>query len=301
VPDTLDADDDNDGITDVVEGNVGSTTRDTDRDEIPDHLDLDSDGDGVYDLIENNGATLDMNGDGRIDATQGDEDRDGLATPADSNDRDASVITNLRVPVDTDGDRAADHLDRDSDNDCVPDNDPRERGAARIDPRVPSVSADDNCTMASTVCDRMNGMCVPGLRADAGSDASVDVAVVVDSSADVAVEATADVAVDAGVEAAVDVSGDSNEVSVDTGNDVSDVADVTTDVADVSDVAADVADVVDMADVLDATPSVEVAYQGGGCGCAVPGARNERTRNMVAFALALAMFARQRRPYRARA
>ena len=48
IPDREDADDDNDGILDVDEGE----DLDTDGDGIPNRIDLDSDGDGCKDVIE---------------------------------------------------------------------------------------------------------------------------------------------------------------------------------------------------------------------------------------------------------
>ena len=47
VGDTTDVDDDNDGITDILEGDT-----DTDGDGIPNRLDLDSDNDGCNDVVE---------------------------------------------------------------------------------------------------------------------------------------------------------------------------------------------------------------------------------------------------------
>lgn len=49
VPDSLDIDDDNDGILDIVEGDG---TIDTDNDGTPDSLDIDSDNDGIPDMVE---------------------------------------------------------------------------------------------------------------------------------------------------------------------------------------------------------------------------------------------------------
>jgi hypothetical protein len=63
-------------------------------------------------------------------------------------------------PVDTDTDGARDFLDTDSDNDCAPDWDSREDGAARTDASTPNSSADANCGMGFT-CNRMTGRCVP--------------------------------------------------------------------------------------------------------------------------------------------
>ena len=62
IPDELDLDDDNDGITDVLEG---GDTLDTDGDGTPNRIDLDSDGDGCNDINEA-GVTTDENNDGRV-------------------------------------------------------------------------------------------------------------------------------------------------------------------------------------------------------------------------------------------
>ena len=105
----LDFDDDNDGILDSIEG---EPTRDTDGDNIPDYLDIDSDNDGLPDMVEAQ-TTLgfelpineDANGDGwdsRWDSAEG-------GTPPPLPNFDAS---NDNIP---------DYLDRDSDNDTLPD------------------------------------------------------------------------------------------------------------------------------------------------------------------------------------
>jgi cysteine-rich repeat protein len=124
-PDYLDPDDDGDGIPTRVEARIEGMTP-GDADMIPAYLDRDSDGDGVFDAIER-GA-------------------DGT-TPADS---DGTVEMGGRP----------DFLDTDSDNDCVPDSDPREAGAARTDPAMPSMSASANCTAPTPVCDRSAGRCI---------------------------------------------------------------------------------------------------------------------------------------------
>jgi len=99
-----DLDDDNDGISDIVEGNV-----DTDGDSYPDHLDLDSDNDGLTDAYE--AKHPDLDGDGIIDGftdTNGDGQDDTAASLPQS------------VP-DTDADGKADYIDIDSDNDGLTD------------------------------------------------------------------------------------------------------------------------------------------------------------------------------------
>jgi cysteine-rich repeat protein len=122
VADNVDADDDNDGITDVVEG-----SGDADGDMIPNSRDLDSDGDGLFDIFETGNDARDTNRDGRVDAA-GDVDGDGLATVFDTNDADRMVITSNVVPRNSDAmvtapngvsDTIADYLDDDDDGDGV--------------------------------------------------------------------------------------------------------------------------------------------------------------------------------------
>ncbi|MCA9730551.1 T9SS type A sorting domain-containing protein [candidate division KSB1 bacterium] len=101
VIDLFDTDDDNDGISDLVEGN-GAV--DYDRDNYPDSRDLDSDNDGIPDNIEAQSTS------GWIAASQQDDDSNGMD--------DAYGVTGL-TPVDTDNDGLADYRDPDSDNDGV--------------------------------------------------------------------------------------------------------------------------------------------------------------------------------------
>jgi len=93
------ADVDNDGLADVID--LGSTSSlanpDTDGDGLPDFLDLDSDNDGITDLFEAGGN--DYNGDGKLDAF-GDTDGDGLGNSVDS-DNGGSALP--YTDTDTDG------------------------------------------------------------------------------------------------------------------------------------------------------------------------------------------------------
>ncbi|RRB02026.1 beta strand repeat-containing protein [Larkinella rosea] len=105
--DSCDQDDDNDGITDVVEYGTADASLDTDGDGIPDIRDLDSDNDGIPDVIEGGGTDADLDGkaDGGVDITTG--------IPS-------SAGTGL-TPPDTDGDTRKDFQDLDSDNDGIND------------------------------------------------------------------------------------------------------------------------------------------------------------------------------------
>ena len=124
IPDSLDIDDDNDGILDTEEG-----TDDFDGDGNPNSQDLDADGDGILDfeesgLNEDTQAALDTNGDGQIDPDN-DFGANGLAddveTAPESGQPDYTGDGNADLPIDHDQDGNPDFLDRDSDNDSIPD------------------------------------------------------------------------------------------------------------------------------------------------------------------------------------
>ncbi|WP_035846386.1 beta strand repeat-containing protein, partial [Crocinitomix catalasitica] len=104
VCDAEDLDSDNDGVSDIAEGDD-----DTDGDGIPDYLDLDSDNDGIPDLVEAGGT--DADGDGLVDDFE-DLDGDGL---------DDATDTDPLPNPDSDGDGIDDSKDLDSDNDGTPD------------------------------------------------------------------------------------------------------------------------------------------------------------------------------------
>ncbi len=109
VRDGCDLDDDNDGITDLVEQN-GNDTRDTDTDGDYDHLDIDADNDGIPDNIEAQ-PTIGYIAPSGIEAAMTDTDDDGI---------DDNYGSGLAIE-DTDGDGTPDYLDSDSDNDVTPD------------------------------------------------------------------------------------------------------------------------------------------------------------------------------------
>lgn len=109
LPDYLDRDSDNDGIPDAIEGNS-----DSDGDGLPDYRDVDSDDDGIPDAVEDPlGYGLDTDGDGIDDGWDVD-----ISGGVDAN---SDGVDDAFVPLDTDGDGAADYLDIDSDNDGIPD------------------------------------------------------------------------------------------------------------------------------------------------------------------------------------
>jgi len=120
VADSLDLDDDNDGLIDVDEGWTPAVCRDTDGDAVCDHLDLDSDNDGISDLIEAglSWGVFDTDRNGVVDPSEFvDDDNDGLDDALEA----AFGADSGPTPVDSDRNGVADHLDLDSDDDGIPD------------------------------------------------------------------------------------------------------------------------------------------------------------------------------------
>ena len=136
-------DTDGDGIDNVADAfsgfgdgpGVSGPIPDTDGDGIPNAYEVDSDNNGVRDIVGTPYASLDGNGDGRID-NAADADHDGIPNlvdikpgvfgglPSGSADSDGDGITNANEGsglVDTDGDGFSDMLDGDSDGDGIPD------------------------------------------------------------------------------------------------------------------------------------------------------------------------------------
>ena len=118
IPDSAEIDSDNDGIADIVEiGGNPNQPLDADGDGTPDFQDSDSDNDGILDAEEALGnaplSGVDSDGDGIDDAIDVDS-TGGVDANGDGIDDDLSII-------DTDGDGIADSLDRDSDDDGIPD------------------------------------------------------------------------------------------------------------------------------------------------------------------------------------
>ncbi|PZF73443.1 hypothetical protein DN068_08620 [Taibaiella soli] len=114
---------------DLATSDNNYTIANADGDSVPDFVDLDSDNDGITDLKES-GRTglLDANGDGVVDGP--DTDFDGIRDSADGNNAARGAAT-LAALKDTDGDGVADFRDLDSDNDGV--NDIRESGKTYTD------------------------------------------------------------------------------------------------------------------------------------------------------------------------
>jgi opacity protein-like surface antigen len=108
-----------DGLADIIA--VSMLPVDTDADGIPDYLDLDSDQDGISDLSESadDPASLDADDDGRLD-TSVDADRDGLMDVTDPQVSDGGAGS-AYVLADKDGDGRANYRDLDSDGDNMDD------------------------------------------------------------------------------------------------------------------------------------------------------------------------------------
>ncbi len=149
IDDSIDLDNDNDGILDVIEGAAAAI--DTDNDGVPDFLDTDSDNDGIPDSVEERNqpvvSSVDSDGDRiadevDVDATGGadtngngiddryevtDSDGDGIPDhrdlDSDADNIDDAVEAGQRPaqPVDSDTDNAPDYIDTDSDDDSIAD------------------------------------------------------------------------------------------------------------------------------------------------------------------------------------
>ncbi|WP_157943738.1 MULTISPECIES: Ig-like domain-containing protein [Arenibacter] len=111
---STDEDDDNDGITDTVEGST-----DFDNDGIPNHEDLDSDNDGIPDVVETGNGSFDIDGNGSIDAAESSVGTNGIPDVIEAGSVDGAGVT--AVPVNSDNLGGANYLDIDSDNDGIKD------------------------------------------------------------------------------------------------------------------------------------------------------------------------------------
>ena len=119
VHDSVDIDDDGDGIIDVNEdsnedgdNNPSTNPTDTDGDGVPNYLDIDSDDDGIVDNVEAQDIKKLIEPSG-IDIDGNDLDDSYEETPGSCGGL---------IPIDTDRDHIPDYLDIDSDNDGIIDN-----------------------------------------------------------------------------------------------------------------------------------------------------------------------------------
>ncbi len=117
IADQKDKDNDNDGISNVLESANARNFGDTDGDALPDSLDLDSDNDGSPDIVENGIEDPDSNGrlplkpDGRLFHDANDDGWDDEAAHMDS--------TRQNRALNSDMDPIPDYLDLDADNDGI--------------------------------------------------------------------------------------------------------------------------------------------------------------------------------------
>ena len=101
-------------------------TTDTDGDGIPDGVDTDNDNDGLSNDEEGNGL-VDTDGDGIPDSVDLDSDNDGIPDAQENGDTNGDGIPDSQQPsvngTDTDGDGIPDSVDEDDDNDGLSDDD----------------------------------------------------------------------------------------------------------------------------------------------------------------------------------
>jgi uncharacterized repeat protein (TIGR01451 family)/fimbrial isopeptide formation D2 family protein len=136
-----------DGTPDPVTGQIlgaDNAVPNTDGTGLPDYRDLDSDNDGINDILESGQGYLDGNSDGMIDSTTDtdndgipnvadgapavfgdarDSDNDGIPDATDIDDDNDGILDTVEGPpgTDTDGDGVPDAFDLDSDNDGLND------------------------------------------------------------------------------------------------------------------------------------------------------------------------------------
>ncbi len=191
VVDFRDLDSDNDGIVDLIEatgsdidgnGRIDGFTDsnsdggddvqaqnpvippDQDGDRIHDFRDLDSDNDGLSDLMETAGPGNDVDSNGEIDNFT-DGNGDGL---------DDVVASQPLIPIDTDGDAFADHLDLDSDNDGLFDLVETNGTDVNQDGVIDTMTDTDNDGIPDVVdVDQTNGVDSDGDSIDDSADASI--------------------------------------------------------------------------------------------------------------------------------
>lgn len=114
------------GIPLAAEGTEGGSIPapvNTDNAEGPDFLDLDSDNDGISDVVEGNNGPADTSNNGAIDSADtnyADADGDGIADPVDNNPGAFGGTTDAGTP-DSDNDTNSDYTEVDSDNDGITD------------------------------------------------------------------------------------------------------------------------------------------------------------------------------------
>nr|MBA3454314.1 DUF4215 domain-containing protein [Deltaproteobacteria bacterium] len=102
--------------TAVDSGSINYVMADTDKDSVRDYRDLDSDNDGLSDLHEGDFRCLDANDNGVCDGP--DDDGDGIANSIDMQPA-AFGTLNARRPMNKDQDANDDYRDLDSDNDTI--------------------------------------------------------------------------------------------------------------------------------------------------------------------------------------
>ena len=114
---------DNDGLIDVVdpsEGGIAVLPVNSDSDNLPNYLDIDSDNDGITDIYEATLGTKDTDKNGVLMSK--DSNKNGIDDSLESDLTDASknVITFIN-PINSDTDTLPDYLDIDADNDGIVD------------------------------------------------------------------------------------------------------------------------------------------------------------------------------------
>ncbi|OUR98225.1 hypothetical protein A9Q86_14320 [Flavobacteriales bacterium 33_180_T64] len=165
VLDFCDNDDDNDGVTDVIEQD-GNLMRDTDNDGLEDIIDIDSDADGIPDNVETQLTIGYIAPSGAVDAQTGI----------------LNVYGTGLIPIDTDNDGVADIIDTDTDNDGLLDIEENGMSNVLLNSDTDNDGLDDafegaNLNDAIDVNDEINNpssSILPDTDADLGSGGDLD-------------------------------------------------------------------------------------------------------------------------------
>ncbi|MEO9871682.1 T9SS type A sorting domain-containing protein [Ekhidna sp.] len=160
--------------TTLLNGSIGKFARNTDGDSLPDYLDIDTDEDGITDDVEAQSIA------GYIALSNVDTDGDGIDDSYDTDCAPCGGVTGVAiVPVNTDSDSNADYRDTDSDDDGISDSvESRDTNADGVADQLASGTDTDNDGLDDAYdadcapCGSITGITAP--NQDTDTDLTVD-------------------------------------------------------------------------------------------------------------------------------